>query len=251
MEYNDTETLRKLPYCGHVFHIPCVDSWLKNQVTCPVCRIELTDTVRNQAKQSSYYQSQASTPNSVTIDITQSRHVATPAWVLVNRPFPLPPATVASDSGRNPKAGPESELGFGEHLPGSRNPKRGQGSELGDEPEDMPGWGAIFLQKTGFSFRSRSADMAIIESKDCISHSSISERWTTESFSFGGSAAASGGTDGGATTSCAAESLKKDVASEIYRRSPQHDHLPLTVSPEHCAFEFLPIVTIPRGDELR
>lgn len=206
IEYGDAETLRKLPHCGHVFHIHCVDPWLANQVTCPVCRIELTGTAK--LHQSAYCQ-RPSTPNSVTIEVDP----ATPTWILVNRPFPLP---------QDPRG---IEL---------LNPILGLQNEI-----EHPGWGAIYLQKVssptaGFSFRSPSADIAIIESKDCISHSSISERWMTESFSFGISS-------GGDVEEA------RDVA-EMYRSSPTHGHLPLTASPEHCIFEFLPIVTGQGGD---
>ncbi|GLT57021.1 hypothetical protein SLA2020_300260 [Shorea laevis] len=37
-EYRDADTLRLLPNCGHVFHLKCVDPWLRLNPTCPVCR---------------------------------------------------------------------------------------------------------------------------------------------------------------------------------------------------------------------
>ncbi|KAJ4746221.1 RING/U-box superfamily protein [Rhynchospora pubera] len=37
-DYNDTDVLRVLPDCGHMFHVACVDPWLKSRPTCPVCR---------------------------------------------------------------------------------------------------------------------------------------------------------------------------------------------------------------------
>lgn len=30
--------LRLLPHCGHVFHVTCIDQWLRRQTTCPICR---------------------------------------------------------------------------------------------------------------------------------------------------------------------------------------------------------------------
>ncbi|KAF7064326.1 hypothetical protein CFC21_070670 [Triticum aestivum] len=42
-EYEDKDVLRTLPYCGHNFHMVCIDAWLKQHSTCPVCRISLSD----------------------------------------------------------------------------------------------------------------------------------------------------------------------------------------------------------------
>jgi len=32
---------KKLPSCKHCFHAPCIDQWLSNRETCPVCRKEV------------------------------------------------------------------------------------------------------------------------------------------------------------------------------------------------------------------
>nr|KYP71250.1 RING-H2 finger protein ATL3B [Cajanus cajan] len=40
-EFEDTETLRLIPKCDHVFHPECIDEWLKSHTTCPVCRADL------------------------------------------------------------------------------------------------------------------------------------------------------------------------------------------------------------------
>uniref|UniRef100_J3KXL7 RING-type E3 ubiquitin transferase n=1 Tax=Oryza brachyantha TaxID=4533 RepID=J3KXL7_ORYBR len=32
--------VRELPNCGHVFHVECVDAWLRSRTTCPLCRAE-------------------------------------------------------------------------------------------------------------------------------------------------------------------------------------------------------------------
>lgn len=37
-DYKDTDMLRLLPECGHLFHLSCVDPWLKLHSTCPICR---------------------------------------------------------------------------------------------------------------------------------------------------------------------------------------------------------------------
>ncbi|KAK9716093.1 hypothetical protein RND81_06G210900 [Saponaria officinalis] len=37
-EYKGSEMVRELGECGHVFHVECVDSWLRLSPTCPLCR---------------------------------------------------------------------------------------------------------------------------------------------------------------------------------------------------------------------
>ncbi|KAH8497535.1 hypothetical protein Peur_053971 [Populus x canadensis] len=37
-DYKDSDMLRLLPDCGHVFHLKCVDCWLRLHPTCPICR---------------------------------------------------------------------------------------------------------------------------------------------------------------------------------------------------------------------
>ncbi|GJN13783.1 hypothetical protein PR202_gb00527 [Eleusine coracana subsp. coracana] len=39
--------LRILPYCGHNFHRACIDLWLEQNSTCPVCRISLRGNLDN------------------------------------------------------------------------------------------------------------------------------------------------------------------------------------------------------------
>ncbi|XP_039114774.1 RING-H2 finger protein ATL78-like [Dioscorea cayenensis subsp. rotundata] len=43
-EYQQSELIRTLPTCGHCFHLICIDSWLHNHSTCPVCRLSLNDS---------------------------------------------------------------------------------------------------------------------------------------------------------------------------------------------------------------
>lgn len=40
-EFEDSETLRLIPKCDHVFHRDCIDAWLVSHSTCPVCRANL------------------------------------------------------------------------------------------------------------------------------------------------------------------------------------------------------------------
>lgn len=37
-EFQEGDTVKVTPQCGHVFHPRCIDTWLINHVTCPVCR---------------------------------------------------------------------------------------------------------------------------------------------------------------------------------------------------------------------
>ncbi|KAI3952431.1 hypothetical protein MKX01_005298 [Papaver californicum] len=45
-EFDEGETLRLLPKCNHAFHLPCIDTWLRNHKNCPLCRAPI---VSNQA----------------------------------------------------------------------------------------------------------------------------------------------------------------------------------------------------------
>ncbi|KAG1342314.1 RING-H2 finger protein ATL52 [Cocos nucifera] len=44
-EFQDGELLRLLPKCGHAFHVPCIDTWLRAHVNCPLCRAHIVDPV--------------------------------------------------------------------------------------------------------------------------------------------------------------------------------------------------------------
>ena len=41
--------LRRINACQHVFHKSCIDIWFQQSVACPMCRIDIRDTVANGA----------------------------------------------------------------------------------------------------------------------------------------------------------------------------------------------------------
>ncbi|XP_051115841.1 RING-H2 finger protein ATL39-like [Andrographis paniculata] len=42
-EISAGETARFLPECRHGFHVPCIDTWLLSNSTCPICRNPISD----------------------------------------------------------------------------------------------------------------------------------------------------------------------------------------------------------------
>lgn len=37
-DYKGSEVVKIIPDCGHMFHIDCIDKWLRRHATCPICR---------------------------------------------------------------------------------------------------------------------------------------------------------------------------------------------------------------------
>nr|XP_016475551.1 PREDICTED: NEP1-interacting protein-like 1 [Nicotiana tabacum] len=40
-DFQMSETVRCLPQCHHMFHLPCIDTWLLRHGSCPLCRRDL------------------------------------------------------------------------------------------------------------------------------------------------------------------------------------------------------------------
>ncbi|KAF2290877.1 hypothetical protein GH714_016092 [Hevea brasiliensis] len=40
-DYQAEDKLQQIPACGHTFHMECIDRWLANHSTCPLCRLSL------------------------------------------------------------------------------------------------------------------------------------------------------------------------------------------------------------------
>ncbi|KAH0455855.1 hypothetical protein IEQ34_015887 [Dendrobium chrysotoxum] len=45
VDYGEDDELRMLPQCGHLFHVHCVDPWLRLQPKCPLCRSSIYASV--------------------------------------------------------------------------------------------------------------------------------------------------------------------------------------------------------------
>jgi len=41
-EFEEGDLVRTIPMCRHEFHVKCLDAWLTNNATCPMCRLNIT-----------------------------------------------------------------------------------------------------------------------------------------------------------------------------------------------------------------
>lgn len=69
MDFENGVDIRTLP-CNHIFHMECVDQWLKSSNKCPVCRIEVNGPSGSRTRES--VQSQSSVSLSFSTSTTSS-----------------------------------------------------------------------------------------------------------------------------------------------------------------------------------
>ncbi len=45
-EFEEREEVIKLPVCKHLYHKPCIRTWLENHIECPYCRANVKENLR-------------------------------------------------------------------------------------------------------------------------------------------------------------------------------------------------------------
>ena len=68
-EFQQSEAVRRLHICHHVFHVKCVDQWMTDHTTCPMCRQDVKQVDEhnqfvNSHEEQNYQQSTNTSENS-------------------------------------------------------------------------------------------------------------------------------------------------------------------------------------------
>ncbi|XP_019453396.1 PREDICTED: RING-H2 finger protein ATL7-like isoform X2 [Lupinus angustifolius] len=72
LEYQADDKLQQIPACGHTFHMSCIDLWLANHSTCPLCRLSLLTCATSSTETSNVQRSQSNEETQVT-EFSESR----------------------------------------------------------------------------------------------------------------------------------------------------------------------------------
>ncbi|CAL0333162.1 unnamed protein product [Lupinus luteus] len=77
LEYQADDKLQQIPACGHTFHMSCIDLWLANHSTCPLCRLSLLICATSSTETSNMQMSQSNEETQAT-EFSESRDTRPP-----------------------------------------------------------------------------------------------------------------------------------------------------------------------------
>ncbi|XP_019192680.1 PREDICTED: RING-H2 finger protein ATL38-like [Ipomoea nil] len=105
-DYQQEDSLRILPFCGHYFHATCIDVWLQQHSTCPVCRISLREVTEKKRFMMPPLFSSAVRCHHAMASVNVNPHQCIRSW---NRLSSTPPdrsgSNIASDNCHPPSSG--------------------------------------------------------------------------------------------------------------------------------------------------
>lgn len=101
-EYQEGEVLRIMPKCSHSFHLSCIDTWLRKQSTCPVCRLRLQNSFLLRSLGTDAFETTSSVEES-NMSMDNSRH-----WLIPD----VDHLEQSSDHQENPEPFPDHSPGL-------------------------------------------------------------------------------------------------------------------------------------------
>lgn len=260
LPFRETDSIRQLPHCDHVFHRHCIDPVLENQITCPVCGTVLTDNpkISEQILNGKHKRASAAPaqppPSYLQVPLRslystsnpKDAEPPSPSWVLVNRPLPLP-RTSSSSSDRF-----EIELNPGEsplitnYLNGTQDWHQPDDIDLDqtcidisftfgtDIPVEKRNPTSSSAPADSFSFSTGKRSEPVKGVKD-------SSRFSDASTRFSRSTSRSSWSTNSSSDS-RFDKFDRWDSHQLEEVAEDH-HLPLTKPPDECAFDVLPVVT--------